>query len=205
MEKKKNGQTIIIAVLAVAILFMSVGFALFSAKLNINGTVQVEKASWDIHWKEGSLTKTASSTVDILSGETTGTGDEKTMTLGTTPTLTNTDITFGAILSKPGDVAEFTVVAENAGTFDAKLTGITMTPLTAEQQKYLTYEIHYGNERYTQTTTGLSVPLNANTSNTVTVKVTVKYEQPENSKDLPSERQFVSLNASFDYEQVDSQ
>ena len=204
MEKKRNSQTIIIAVLAVAILFMSVGFALFSTTLNINGTVQVEKASWDIHWKEGSLTKTANSTVDILSGATTGTGAEKTMTPGTTPTLTNTDITFGAVLTKPNDVAEFTVVAENAGTFDAKLTGITMSGLTAEQQKYLTYEIDYNGTKYTQTTTGLNVSLPAKQSNTVTVKVTVKYNQPDNPTDLPSERQFVNLTASFDYEQVES-
>ena len=200
MEKRRNSQTIIIAVLAVAILFMSVGFALFSQTLNINGTAQVEAAKWDIHWKEGSLTK-ASDSVDILSGATTGTGDQKTMTTGTTPTLTNTDITFGAILEKPGDKAEFTVQAINDGTFDAKLTGITMSPLTAEQQKYLTYEITYAGTKYTQSATGLNIDLPAKESNTVTVTVAVKYVQPDAAADLPATRQFVSLSASFDYSQ----
>lgn len=202
MEKKRNGQTIIIAVLSVAILFMSVGFALFSQTLNINGKVQVEKASWDIHWDTNSFQKAADS-VNILSNATTGTGTEETLNVSSTPTLSGTNIAFGAILTKPGDKAEFTVNAVNEGTFNAQLQSITMSTLSADQQKYLTYEITVGGQTYTASTNGLSVSLPAGGQTPITVKVTVKYIQPENSTDLPSTRQFVNLTAGFTYNQVD--
>lgn len=202
MEKKRNGQTIIIAVLSVAILFMSVGFALFSQTLNINGKVQVEKASWDIHWDTNSFQKAADS-VNILSNATTGTGTEETLNVSSTPTLSGTNIAFGAILAKPGDKAEFTVNAVNEGTFNAQLQSITMSTLSADQQKYLTYEITVGGQTYTASTNGLSVSLPAGGQTPITVKVTVKYIQPENSTDLPSTRQFVNLTAGFTYNQVD--
>ena len=201
MEKKRNGQTIIIAVLSVAILFMSVGFALFSQTLNINGKVQVEKASWDIHWDTTSFQKAADS-VNILSNATTGTGTEETLNVSSTPTLSGTNIAFGAILAKPGDKAEFTVNAVNEGTFNAQLQSITMSTLSADQQKYLTYEITVGGQTYTASTNGLSVSLPAGGQTPITVKVTVKYIQPENSTDLPSTRQFVNLTAGFTYNQV---
>lgn len=202
MEKKRNSQTIIIAVLAVAILFMSVGFAAFATTLNITGKVQVEKASWDIHWDTNSFAKTADS-VDILGTATTGTGEEETITAGSQPSLSGTDIAFGAILAKPGDKAEFTVNAINEGTFNAELQSITMSTLTAAEQKYLTYEITVDGQTYTSNANGLHVSLPAKGTTPVTVKVTVKYVQPTASADLPATKHFVNLTAGFTFNQVD--
>ncbi len=191
MEKKRNSQTIIIAVLAVAVLFMSVGFALFAQTLNIQGNVQVEPAKWSVRWDSTSYQKSTGS-VDILDGN---------LTANSGPTLTNTDVTFGAKLAKPGDFAEFTINAINDGTFDAQLTAITLTSLTAAQAKYLEYTVTYNGVEYDASATGLSIDLPATGTNTVTVKVNVKYVQPENAAELPATQQTVSLSASFDYSQ----
>ena len=45
MEKKKNTQMFVIAILAVAVLTMSVGFAAFTQTLDISGNVSVASSS----------------------------------------------------------------------------------------------------------------------------------------------------------------
>jgi len=192
MEKKRNSQTIIIAILAVAVLFMSVGFAAFAQTLNIQGNVTVEPTKWSVHWDTTSYSQTTGS-VPVLNGS---------LTTGTTPTLTNTDVTFGARLTKPGDFAEFSIDAINDGDFDAKLTSITLSPLTTAQSKYLTYTVTYNGVEYSATTTGLNISLPATGTNTVTVKVRVEYKKPGQASELPTEATNITLSASFDYEQA---
>ena len=192
MEKKRNSQTIIIAILAVAVLFMSVGFAAFAQTLNIQGNVTVEPTKWSVHWDTTSYSQTTGS-VPVLNGS---------LTTGTTPTLTNTDVTFGARLTKPGDFAEFSIDAINDGDFDAKLTSITLSPLTTAQSKYLTYTVTYNGVEYSATTTGLNISLPATGTNTVTVKVRVEYITPGQASELPTEATNITLSASFDYEQA---
>ncbi len=194
MEKKRNGQTIIIAVLAVAILFMSVGFAAYAQTLRINGDVSVDAAKWDIHWDKTTYTKSNGS-VDIL-----GSSREA----GSTPVFDNTSVSFGAVLKKPGDYAEFSIDAVNEGTFNANLTSITLTPeLTDAQKEYLSYSVTYNGVEYTSSRDGLSVPLNPGDSNKVTVKVKVNYLQPEDSTKLPQTVQNISLTALFNYNQAE--
>ena len=57
--------------------------------------------------------------------------------------ISNLSMTYKVTLSKPGDFYEFTVDVKNSGTFDASLTGITMTYLTEAQSKYLTYKVYF--------------------------------------------------------------
>ena len=192
MEKKRNGQTIIIAVLAVAILFMSVGFAAFTANLTINGKVKVEPTKWSVHWDTTSYALSSGS-VPVTN---------QNLEASTTPTLTDNAISFGAKLSKPGDFAEFTINAINDGDFDAKLTGITMSSLTEAQSKYLSYTVTYAGTTYDATATGLNIVLPKDGTNTVTVKVKVTYVMPENSSELPTANDnIVTLSAAFDYAQ----
>ncbi len=192
MEKKRNGQTIIIAILAVAILFMSVGFAVYATTLNINGDVEVDAAKWDIHWDSESYTPAAGS-VKIYNSDMT---QEK-------PDLTNTGVTFKAKLTKPEEYAEFSIDAVNAGTFDAKLKNIKISPvLTEAQKKYLTYTVTYNGNEYEATTNNLSIPLNHGDSNRVTVSIKVKYEQPADPTALPQNAETLEVNVDFDYEQV---
>lgn len=207
MEKKRNGQTIIIAVLAVAVLFMSVGFALFSQTLNINGNVQVEPTRWSVHWDTSSYSVDSGS-VPIYSGALTTDPQDNTKQIVDTSTsvgLTDTTVSFGAKLEKPGDYAKFTINAINDGDFDAKLTAITLSSLTAAQQNYLEYTVTYNGNAYTSSASGLNISLpKTSGSNTVTVTVQVKYVTPEQASQLPTEAQIVNLTAAFDYQQVTS-
>lgn len=184
MEKGRGTQILVIVCLSLAILFMTVGFALYSSRLTINGTATVNPSKWSVHYVTDSYAESANSV----------TADSKT--------ITNTDVTYAITLDKPGDFYEFTINVINDGTFDAVLKSLTMSTLTAAQQKYLTYTVTYDGTAYTASNTSLSSSLPCTSgSNTKTVKVRVDYVQPETSTDLPSEAVNVTLTASLDYEQ----
>lgn len=180
MDKKRGTQTIIIAILAVAILFMSVGFAIYAQNLDINGTVTVKASKWSIHFVNNTYTETGNVTA-------------------TAHTLTDTVATYTATLTKPGDTYSFTVDITNDGTFDANLDSLTLSTLTEAQKKYLTYTVKYDGVSYTSTS-DIDKVLSANS--TKTVEVVVSYIQPSTSDELPQEDVTVTLTASFAYSQA---
>ena len=51
MDKKKSIQNVTIIALAIAIIVMSVGYALYYQPLDINGTAVIKNASWDIKFQ----------------------------------------------------------------------------------------------------------------------------------------------------------
>ena len=61
MEKKISYSGLVVVVLAVAVLVMSVGFAVFSTNLSINGTAQVSSSSWQVEFDESSYEETVGS------------------------------------------------------------------------------------------------------------------------------------------------
>ena len=184
MEKKISYSGVIITVLAAAILVMSVGFAAFSANINFNGTANVSSTTWNVFLDESTYQKTGGSVEPVSE-----------------PTINANSMTYSVNLTKPGDFYEFTIHVKNTGSFNAQLKSLTMTDLPEDQEKYLIYTITYAGTPYTSSNSSLSIPLNAGTGDEE-VKVRVEYVQPENSTDLPSELKAITLNASFDYEQV---
>ena len=187
-RRKKRTLTVLLFL----ILFISIGYSLLSANLSIQGVSDISASKWDIHWDAASFQQTSGS-VDILG---------PTRQAGTNPTFTDTNINFGVKLDKPGEFAEFTIDVVNEGTVNAKLTSITMTPLTTTQQKYLKYTVTYGGASYDSTTTGLNISLPCSSNNAKTVKVKVSYLYPETATDLPSTDQEASFYAYFAYEQA---
>ena len=184
MEKQKNNQLFMIAALSLVVLFMTVGFALYESSLTVHGTTTVNPATWSVHY----ITNTYAESTNSVAA--------------TSKTITNTDVTYSVTLDKPGDFYEFTIDVINDGSFDAKLTALTMTALSAAQQKYLTYTVTYNGVDYTASQSNLNIALPCTTgSNTKTMKVRVAYVQPENSTDLPTSSVDVTLNASLDYVQ----
>ena len=186
MEKNKNTQILVIAVLSSAILFMSVGFATYASTLNINGTATVKASKWSVHYVTNSYAESTNSVA------------------ATAHNITNTDFTFTATLAKPGDFYEATANVINDGTFNAQLSSITMSTLTAAQQKYITYKVYFDGNEFTASQTGLSHSLPyATGSNTKVVKVRAEYIQPENSADLPQDADDpVTLTASLNFTQA---
>ncbi len=181
MEKNRNVQMIVIAVLAFAVLFMSVGFATYTSTLNINGDVSVGANKWSVHFVDTSYAESTGSVV-------------------ATKTITRNSIAYDINLTNPGDFYEFTINVINDGTFDANLTALTMSSLTAEQQDYVTYKVTYDQVDYTSSASGLSLSLPCTSgSNTKVVKVRVEYKSDAPSLDEGFD---VTLTASLDYEQA---
>lgn len=113
-------------IIALFLMFgMGIGYAAISTTLTIDGTSDIDSASWDIHFAN----------VQVTNGSVTA----------TTPSITDdTTVSFTANLANPGDFYEFTVDVVNAGTLDAKLDAITILPnLTNEQKEYFNYVVVY--------------------------------------------------------------
>lgn len=183
MEKRISYSGVAIILLIVAIVAMSIGFAVFSSNLKINGSATVSSSSWKVEFDPATLEVTEGSVS------------------ATEPSINATTATYTVTLAKPGDFYEFTVDVKNLGTFDANLTSVTMSDIS-QHSKYLTYSVTYGSQSpYTQTTSGLSLPLAAE-SGVETVKVRVEYVQPADSTDLPATEQQVTLNTTLLYEQA---
>lgn len=180
MRKEIGLQNLIIVVLAIAVLAMSVGFATYSANLQINGTATFSKALWDVHFDTGSYNET--STIK-----------------STNHTVGDNSVSYTVTLPSPGSTYSFEINAKNYGTIGAKLKKITMTGLTEQQQKFITYTVNYAGTDYTTTTDNIGTALPAGTSSTAKITVTVSYVYPAEAADLPSADQEVTLSAVFDY------
>lgn len=161
---------------------VTVGYAALSTTLSITGKGTLSKNSWDIHFENLVIVDNGASVVT------------------TAPTIdsTKTKVSFNITLSKPGDAYEFTVDAVNKGTIDAMLSEFSATSLTADQQKYLTYTVTYGDGA----TISTKDYLKKGTSETIRVKV--RFKEDLTSADLPSSAETLNLTATFVYVQADS-
>ena len=180
MRREKSLQNIIIVILAIAVLAMSVGFAVYEQNLSITGTATFTASKWDVHFD----TSTFNETSTIKASE---------------KSIGNTAITYSVTLPSPGSTYSFSVNVKNFGTIDATLKKITLSGLTEAQSKYITYTVTYAGTPYTETTDNLNIALAAQDHATATVVVTVPYVKPDSATDLPSTDQEVTLTASFDY------
>ena len=166
--------------LLLALMFsMSLGYAVLNTSLNISGISSLANAKWDIHFdnivvKEGSVTPTVE------------------------PTITNdTTVAFSVILENPGDYYEFNIDAVNAGTINAMIDEVSISPvLTDTQQKYLDYIVTYED--------GVSLAenqrLNAGTSETL--RIAFIYKEGD-SEDYPDEDEDIPIEVSITYVQED--
>ena len=118
MEKSNKKITyIVIGILLVAVAGLSIAFAALSTTLNITfGNVTQDALTWNVHFKSGDVTGSASGTNDTTGrscGTITISGDGLTATVGATT------------LSKPKDKCTWTLVVQNEGSIDATLNTIS--------------------------------------------------------------------------------
>ena len=170
----KTNYKICIVVLSVLLVIMSVGYAAYSVVLNITGSSTISASTWDVHF------------------ENIGAGIAATgytmATPSTAPTISadKHDVTFAVTLNV-GEEYAFTVDAKNAGTIEAYLDtyNVVVDGTTYNSNRWNNNYLSYA---AVWTDTGVSFAqgdtLAAGASKNVTV--TVRYEQPENSSDLPS-------------------
>ena len=108
MEKERGAKIIAIVALLIAVVGLTVGYAAYSSTLTINGTANVDPASWKVNFDY----KTGTS----LTGVTKGHAAENTA-----PTLADTTISgFDVTLKAPGDSVTYNFLIKNSGTLNAK-------------------------------------------------------------------------------------
>ena len=141
MEKQRSTAVIIIIALLVAIVSLGIAFAAFSTTLNINGTATVQSSKWDIYFMTASGGTKPSSSTALPSGNITKTAQSAS------GSILATTFTWNASFKAPGEYAIFKVYVKNAGSYNAKVTGITKggiscTNDTKKVCNHLHYEIY---------------------------------------------------------------
>lgn len=106
MRRRSSIKSLVLIMLVVAIVGMSVVYALLSTTLTITGNTSVSAASWDIHFANLNANNYGNATY-------------------TMPTLSNTSISdFEVVLTAPHDYVVFNFDIVNSGTIDAKVTSL---------------------------------------------------------------------------------
>jgi len=130
MNRKKKKNTGLLLILL--ILGVTIGYAILTTNLKINGIGKINKSTWSIHWdnvgtKES--TAVASSPAEIT--------DQK-----------KTQVEYGVTFNKPGDYYEFTVDAVNDGSIDGAVDAVSNILLDGSDQEidfpsYIKSEVTY--------------------------------------------------------------
>lgn len=179
MDNNKGFQWILIALLTLAIVVMSVGFATYTSTLTVNGNVTAKGNPWSVHFDKDSYSATGSNVT-------------------VTPTIGNTSISYAVTLEKPGDKYTFTINVVNDGTIDANLKAITLGAPTTAQDEYINYTVKYAGTTYTASNNSLNVAL-ANTTGVAALEVTVEYDPAVAQEKLPTEDVTMNLSVALDY------
>ena len=124
-HRRRHIPSKLIIIVLFLIFGMGIGYAAISTTLEIDGTSDIDSASWNVHFAN----------VQVTTGS----------VAAATPSISNnTNVSFSANLANPGDFYEFKVDVINEGTLDAKLDDIEVLPvLTQTQQNYFKYIVTY--------------------------------------------------------------
>ena len=179
---KKNKRKVKYLILALLLLFISIGYAYLNTTLNITGASTINNPTWDIHWEN----------VEVKQGSVSA----------PTPTIdsSKTTVTYSVNLTTPGDFYEFTVDAVNAGSIDGmvsvisnKLNGIEIVTLPNYLEYSVSYYDDYPVEEHHLLLAGESEKY----------KVHVGYKRDISSGDIPQNNQTLTFNFSAIYVQSD--
>ncbi|MCI8347104.1 MAG: hypothetical protein HFJ12_04050 [Bacilli bacterium] len=195
MKEKRNTIifTIIIAAIA-AITAVGIAYAAFSSQLNINGNAKVTASSWKIKFSN-------------LAAVTT-TGEAKEITA---PTINEEDTKIGdysVSLTNPGDTVTYKFDVVNEGTFDAKVSSVTIsTPTCTGTGDTAVVDSNNVCSNITYTLTyddGSNVQMNDTLSKgeTKSMILTLKYANSVTSEQLPKNDVVISnLSTTIVYSQ----
>ena len=111
MRKNKKQRRVMF--LLILILGITIGFALLSTTLYINGTANIKSNTWNIHWDSNSIEETTGSITATTPASVTD-QEEK-------------NISFAVEFELPGDFYEFSADAVNEGTIDGKIEDVHIT------------------------------------------------------------------------------
>lgn len=181
-NKKKN----IVFLLLLLMVGLSVGYALLSTNLKINGASKIKGSNWDIHF-DNLVVNTDS--VELST-------DDAPATILTS----TTEVSYTVTLNKPGDFYEFTVDAVNAGSVDGMIDSVTSKlndAVITTLPVYLDYSVSYSD----------GVPLQNNqilkAGESETYKVRVEFKKDIENNELPTTAQTLTFRFEVVYVQAD--
>ena len=177
--KDRKVLTLGLCLILVCVFTLTIAYAALSAVLTISGNARVSAADWDIYLNNPRVTS-GSATTDV-------------------PIIkTSSTLEFETTLNMPGDFYEFVVDVVNAGSIDAMIENVVKTPeLTADQAKFLKYEITYQNGESITTKQLLAK------DTTMPIKVRIEYRKDLNNSDLPTGQVVLDLALTLEYIQSD--
>ena len=180
-NETKNKIKIYVGIVALLVVFMTLGTALLSRTVTIIGKSKINKNSWVIYFDDIDIAEDSSPVEDE--------SEKAKISKNGVADPTKQNIEFTANLRNPGDFYEFTVYTVNDGTIDAEIESIEKTILTEEQQKYLDFEVKYDDGEEIKRCDILKAGTRR------LIKAVVKYKEGLAVEDYPSNG--VSLNFFF--------
>ena len=195
-EKKQSNKKSKLALL-VLLLCVTVGYAVLSQTLLINGNSTIKGTSWEIVWDNIQMAQ--------------GNVPAAQVTQAATLTSGNTEVVFDVTLNTPGEKYEFNVDAWNKGNIDAEVAAtsnkvyqVTIDPDTQEEVEtelttwpaYLNYTVNYSNG----SAIGIGDPLAKNSRETYHVLVQFNPDTP--AAQLPSADVRLRFKFSVQYDQA---
>ena len=188
---KNKKITLIIVFLSVALVSLTIGYALMSSNLKINTTGMVTPASWRIHFIDSSSTTQGSATVSGL--------PEKTDT---------TELSYNCTLTKPGDQCKVDATIKNDGDINAKLALITKLDPTytgTDEDVALMKENTVYNVKYNNIDSSTILSKNPTLTPGSEATVTIVFGYKREATTLPSNTISVSnLGVQLLYEQINT-
>ena len=183
MKRQKKYNLILLLIILVGAI--GLGYAALGANLSINGTTNLTRTTWDIHF-------------DHLN-ETSG---GVTPATATAINAAGNTVTYSITLSNPGDFYEFTVDAVNAGTVDGMIESVTSTLNNGSITNLpdcLIYSVTYSD--------GVEIAPNQllAAGNTETYKVRIEFKTDIEEEDLPDSNQTLNLAFTVNYVQADNE
>ena len=165
---KKNKRRNVIMLLILLVCAVTIGFAILTTTLEINGIGLVKGNKWDIHWEN----------VDNIDGVD-----------ATTPVIdaAKTTVTYEINLAEPGDYYEFTVDAKNDGTIDAEIAKIENYFYEADGETEIEEPEYFGYSITDEDDKPLEIGKRLNVGQSHTYKVRIDFNTNVNSSQLPKE------------------
>ena len=181
---KRMIRTMAIAVLCLAVVGLSIGFAYIAQDVEVEGTGLVKGNNFTVIFQN--ITHPTSQDGTLI-------GDA---TITTPASITgDTVFVFAVQLSKPGDKVVYTFDVKNVGSLDAKVRTFSLIGLsTADELKFVSYTLTYADG--TPIVAEQTLDVNA----VKTLKLTLEYLQPADNTLLASDIN-LDLGAVIEYQQ----
>ena len=189
MEKQRKIKVLGIVALVLGLIGLTIAFAAMSRVLKINGTGNVDRANWDIHFRNVTfLSKSATASIS---------GDPEPSNTNKGVTITGLNVT----LKQPGDYVKYTADIKNEGDIDAAIKLVTPPSLTERQNELFEFKAEYTD---VQAKGSKEIQdgdiLRAGDIKNITI--TFKYKDEVVASQLPSQAEAIELTYSILYEQL---